>query len=150
MRALIQRVNNASVIADGKPSADIGQGLLVLLGVEENDTIDDVLWLSRKVCGLRIFNDGDGVMNLSVRDVDGELIVVSQFTLHASTKKGNRPSYIRAAGHEIAVPLYEEFVATLEKETGKKVGTGVFGAHMEISLVNDGPVTIMIDSKSRE
>ena len=146
MRALIQRVTNASVIADGNPSADIGQGLLVLLGVEESDTIDDVLWLNRKVCGLRIFNDADGVMNLSVRDVDGELIVVSQFTLHASTKKGNRPSYIRAAGHEIAVPLYEEFVATLEKETGKTVGTGVFGAHMEVSLVNDGPVTISIES----
>lgn len=150
MRALIQRAQKARVLANGEQTAEIGAGLLVLLGIEEADTEEDIAWLSRKITGLRIFNDDKGVMNLSVKDIDGEIIVVSQFTLHASTKKGNRPSYIKAAGPKTAVPLYERFVRRLEIEAGRKIGTGVFGAHMEISLVNDGPVTIMIDSKSRE
>lgn len=150
MRVLIQRAKTASVIADGELTASIGHGLVVLLGIEEADTEEDITWLCRKIAGLRIFDDAQGVMNLSVNDADGEVIVVSQFTLHASTKKGNRPSYIRAAGPDIAVPLYEKFVHKLQEELGKKVGTGRFGAHMEVSLVNDGPVTIMIDSKSKE
>ena len=150
MRVLVQRAQKARVTANGEPSAEIGQGLLILLGIEDADTEEDVAWLCRKVAGLRIFNDENGVMNLSLKDIDGEAIVVSQFTLHASTKKGNRPSYIRAAGPDTAIPLYDKFVKRLKIEIGKPVGTGVFGAHMEISLVNDGPVTIMIDSKSRE
>ncbi|WP_224488878.1 D-aminoacyl-tRNA deacylase [Robertkochia flava] len=150
MRVLIQRVKKAGVIANGEPTVNIGHGLLVLLGVEDADTKEDIIWLCRKISGLRIFNDTNGVMNLSVKDVEGEVIVVSQFTLHASTKKGNRPSYIRAAGPEKAIPLYEEFVKQLQYDLGKAAGTGVFGAHMEVSLVNDGPVTIMIDSKNRE
>lgn len=150
MRIHIQRAQKARVVANGELTAEIGQGLLVLLGIEDADTEEDISWLCRKLIGLRIFNDEHGVMNLSVKDVGGDVIVVSQFTLHASTKKGNRPSYTRAAGPDTAVPLYEKFVSHLEQQLGRTVGTGVFGAHMEISLVNDGPVTIMIDSKSRE
>lgn len=150
MRVLIQRAQKASVISDGKPTAAIEKGLVVLLGIEEADTPEDITWLCRKIAGLRIFNDEAGVMNLSVKDVGGDAIVVSQFTLHASTKKGNRPSYIRAAGPDIAIPLYEKFVSQLEQELGKPVGTGVFGAHMEVSLVNDGPVTIWMDTKAKD
>ncbi|MBL7472449.1 D-aminoacyl-tRNA deacylase [Robertkochia sediminum] len=150
MRVVIQRAKQASVISDGVPTANIEKGLVVLLGIENSDTQEDVSWLCRKIAGLRIFNDDQGVMNLSVKDVQGDVIVVSQFTLHAATKKGNRPSYIRAAGPETAIPLYENFIAGIEREIGKKPGTGVFGAHMEVSLINDGPVTILIDSKNRE
>lgn len=150
MRVVIQRAKKASVISDGVPTASIGEGLLVLLGVEHADTEEDAAWLCKKIAGLRIFNDENDVMNLSVKDVNGDVVVVSQFTLHAATKKGNRPSYIRAAGPEIAVPLYEKFVSLMEEALGKQVATGVFGAHMEVSLINDGPVTIFIDSKNRE
>lgn len=124
--------------------------MLILAGIEEADTTEDIDWLVRKVCQLRIFNDSDGVMNLSVQDIDGEIIVVSQFTLHSSTKKGNRPSYIRAARPETAIPLYEQLVSEFSKMLGKPVGTGIFGAHMDVSLVNDGPVTIILDSKNKE
>lgn len=150
MRVVIQRAKQASVTANGELTANIKSGLVVLVGIEDADTEDDALWLSRKIAGLRIFNDEHGVMNHSVKDVGGDLIVVSQFTLHAATKKGNRPSYIRAAGPEKAIPLYERFVELLKLETGRYVGTGVFGAHMEVSLVNDGPVTIVMDTKNRE
>ena len=150
MRIIIQRVRHASVSINGSTVSEIGIGMLILLGIEEADHDDDITWLSAKVSNLRIFPDKDGVMNLSVRDAGGDILVVSQFTLHASTKKGNRPSYIRAARPEHAIPLYGSFVNMLEKETGKKVYTGEFGAMMDVSLVNDGPVTIIIDSKSRE
>jgi D-tyrosyl-tRNA(Tyr) deacylase len=150
MRAVIQRVSKASVKVDEQIVAAIDNGILLLLGVEDSDTLEDMEWLSRKVVNLRIFNDEEGVMNKSLRDIDGEAIVVSQFTLHASTKKGNRPSYIKAAKPEVAVPLYESFISQIEKDLGKKVGTGVFGADMKVELLNDGPVTIMIDSKARE
>ncbi len=150
MRAVIQRVSHASVTVEGKIISEIGQGLLILLGVEDEDGAEDVEWLSRKVANLRIFNDADGVMNDSLRDVAGGAIVVSQFTLHASTKKGNRPSYIRAAKPDTAVPLYEAFVTQLQQDLGRKVGTGVFGADMKVELLNDGPVTIMMDTKARE
>lgn len=150
MRAVIQRVSEASVVIDAKVVADIGTGLLILLGIEDADSQDDIEWLSRKITNLRIFNDQDGVMNLSLRDVNGEIIVVSQFTLHASTKKGNRPSYIKAAKPEVAIPLYEQFVDHISSEAGVKAQTGEFGAHMKVSLLNDGPVTIIIDSKKRE
>ena len=150
MRAVIQRVSNASVRIDGQITAAIEHGLLILLGIEEADTAEDSEWLSGKIVRLRIFNDDAGVMNRSVQEVDGGLLVVSQFTLFASTKKGNRPSYIRAARPEIAIPLYEQFVARLAADAGKPVQTGQFGAHMDVSLVNDGPVTILIDTKSRE
>lgn len=149
MRVVIQRVTEASVTIDNKVNAEIGKGLLILLGIEEEDSQEDISWLCGKVSRLRIFNDENGVMNRSLLEVDGEAIVVSQFTLHASTKKGNRPSYIKAARPETAIPLYEEFVGELEQELGKKVGTGEFGADMKVALINDGPVTIMIDSKNR-
>ncbi|MCK0136841.1 D-aminoacyl-tRNA deacylase [Arenibacter sp. S6351L] len=150
MRATIQRVTTASVTVDGKVISKISNGLLIFLGIEDADTVDDIKWLSNKIVNLRIFNDGDGVMNLSLLQEEGEALVISQFTLHASTKKGNRPSYLKAAKPEIAIPLYESFVAQLEKNLGKKVGTGVFGADMKVALLNDGPVTIQIDTKNRE
>lgn len=150
MRAVIQRVSEASVTIHGKVSGKIGHGLLILLGIEEADDQSDVEWLSGKISRLRIFNDKQGVMNLSVTDVNGELLVVSQFTLHASTKKGNRPSYIRAAKPEIAIPLYESFIRRLQEDTGKQVQTGEFGAYMQVALINDGPVTILIDTKNKE
>ncbi len=150
MRAVIQRVSKASVSIEGEAKAVIGNGVLVLLGIEEADTEQDIEWLAGKIARLRIFDDDEGVMNLSVKDVDGEAIVVSQFTLHASTKKGNRPSYIKAARPETAITLYEKFVKQLETFLEKPVGTGEFGAMMEVALVNDGPVTIIIDTKNKE
>ncbi len=150
MRAVIQKVSRASVTVENRIMAEIRQGLLVLLGIEDSDTNEDVDWLCNKIIQLRIFNDKNDVMNLSVQDVGGNIIVVSQFTLHAKTKKGNRPSYIRAACPDIAVPLYEQFISTIEKLTGNSVGSGQFGAKMEISLINDGPVTIIIDTKNKE
>ena len=150
MRAVIQRVSSASVTIDGQVKSSIGEGLLILLGVGYEDGQEDIDWLVKKISGLRIFDDEDGVMNRSVVDVGGEALVVSQFTLMASTKKGNRPSYIHAAGHEIAVPLYESFCAALSEAVGKSVGTGEFGADMKVALVNDGPVTICIDTKNKE
>ncbi|SHG02858.1 D-tyrosyl-tRNA(Tyr) deacylase [Arenibacter palladensis] len=150
MRATIQRVTTASVTVDGKVISKISNGLLIFLGIEDADTADDIKWLSNKIVNLRIFNDEEGVMNLSLLQEEGEALVISQFTLHASTKKGNRPSYIKAAKPETAIPLYESFVAQLEKDLGKKVGTGVFGADMKVELLNDGPVTIQIDTKNRE
>jgi len=149
MKAVIQRVSRSSVKIKNQTRAEIGLGLLILLGIENADTAEDGLWLSRKIAQLRIFDDEEGVMNRSLQDIDGEAIVVSQFTLHASTKKGNRPSYIYAAKPEVAIPLYEEFVKQLESELGKKVGTGEFGAEMEVELINDGPVTIIIDTKNK-
>ena len=150
MRAVIQRVSSASVSIGGVVHSEIGKGLLILLGIEETDTDQDIEWLAGKITRLRIFDDEAGVMNLSVKDIDAEAIVVSQFTLHASTKKGNRPSYIKAARPETAIPLYEQFVKQLETELGKSVGTGKFGAMMNVELVNDGPVTIIIDTKNKE
>lgn len=150
MRVVIQRVAKASVTVEGKKISAIKKGLLVLLGVEKEDTQEDINWLTNKIVNLRIFNDEDGVMNNSLLATKGDAIVVSQFTLHASTKKGNRPSYIKAARPEIAIPLYEAFVATLETKMGKKVGTGKFGADMKVDLLNDGPVTISIDTKQKE
>jgi D-tyrosyl-tRNA(Tyr) deacylase len=150
MKVVLQRVAEASVTIDKKVVSSIKNGLLVLLGITGNDSIKDIEWLSKKIANLRIFNDENGVMNKSVIDSKGEVIVVSQFTLLASTKKGNRPSYIKAATPEIAIPLYEQFITQLEKELGKKVGTGVFGADMKIALLNDGPVTILIDSAQKE
>lgn len=150
MRAVVQRVSEASVTVEGKVISSIRTGLLVLLGIEEADTEEDIEWLSNKIANLRIFNDDNGVMNRSLLEVNGEAIVVSQFTLHASTKKGNRPSYIRAAKPDVAIPLYEKFMTVFENKLGKKVGTGVFGADMKVSLLNDGPVTIIIDTKNRE
>ena len=150
MRAVIQHVSKASVTINNRITDQIGYGLLILLGIEEADTQEDIDWLCGKITRLRIFGDDNGVMNLSVQDVDGEMLVVSQFTLHASTKKGNRPSYIKAAKPDFAIPMYEKFVIKLEDETGKSVKTGEFGAMMEVGLVNDGPVTIIIDSKNRE
>jgi len=150
MRAVIQRVSNASVTVDGEKIASIGQGLLVLLGIEDADGKEDIEWLSKKMVNLRIFNDDDQVMNRSVLDLGGEVIVVSQFTLHALTKKGNRPSYIKASKPDVAIPIYEAFVKRLEQDLGKEVGTGIFGADMKVELLNDGPVTILIDTKNRE
>ncbi len=150
MRALIQRVTEASVTIRETTTGRIGPGMLILLGIEESDTAADVEWLVKKILALRIFNDREDVMNLSVKEVQGEILLVSQFTLHASTRKGNRPSFIRAARPEKALPLYQEFISLLEKELSKSIQTGEFGAMMKVSLVNDGPVTIMIDSKSKE
>ena len=150
MRAVIQRVSQAAVTIADQIKSSIPSGLLVLVGIEEADTPEDIEWLSGKIVRLRIFNDEQGVMNRSVHDVRGEILVVSQFTLFASTKKGNRPSYIRSARPEISIPLYQQFVAQLEKDFGKSVQTGEFGADMQVSLINDGPVTILIDSKARE
>jgi D-tyrosyl-tRNA(Tyr) deacylase len=150
MRALIQRVSQASVTIDGKIKSKIGRGLLVFLGIEERDGKEDIDWLTGKISRLRIFPDEQGVMNRSVMEVNGDILLISQFTLHAGTKKGNRPSYIRAARPEIAIPLYESFIAKTESLLNKKISTGEFGAHMEVSLINDGPVTIFIDTKNRE
>lgn len=149
MRIILQRVKEASVTIEGKINAQIEQGLLLLVGIEPEDQQEDIDWLCKKVLDLRIFSDDEGKMNLSVRDVDGDLIVVSQFTLHANVKKGTRPSFIKAARPEIAIPLYQNFVQTVEKNLGKKVGTGEFGADMKVALINDGPVTIILDSKNR-
>lgn len=150
MKIVLQRVSEASVTVDGDKTADIKKGLLVLVGIEDADTQEDIDWLSGKIIKMRIFGDENDVMNCSVQDIDGDIIVVSQFTLHASTKKGNRPSYIKAAKPEFAIPMYENFVKSLEKEFNKKVQTGIFGADMKVSLINDGPVTILIDSKNRD
>ena len=150
MRAVIQRVSRASVTIDGKCKAAIQGGLLVLVGIEDADGAEDIAWLSSKIVNLRIFNDEAGVMNLSVKDIGGEILLVSQFTLHAATKKGNRPSYIRASKPEVAVPLYEQMIARLEADLGKPIGTGEFGADMKVELLNDGPVTIWVDTKGRE
>jgi len=150
MRAVIQRVTKASVTIDEKIHSAIGNGLLVLLGIENADTDEDIQWLSTKIVNLRIFNDDNGVMNVSVKDNNGDILVVSQFTLHASTKKGNRPSYIKASKPEFAVPMYEKFITQLKNDLGKIVYTGVFGADMKVELLNDGPVTIVIDTKNRE
>ena len=150
MRAVIQRVSSASVTIDGKVKSSIGSGLMILLGIGHEDTQEDLDWLVKKIAGLRIFNDDAGVMNRSVVDVGGEVLVVSQFTLMASTKKGNRPSYIGAAGHELAIPLYEQFCSAFSDAIGRPVGTGEFGADMKVALVNDGPVTICIDTKNKE
>ncbi len=150
MRVLVQRVTRSEVIINQGEQKKIGHGLLILLGIEDADTKEDVEWLCGKISKLRVFDDENGVMNRSVLDVEGEAMVISQFTLHASTKKNNRPSYIRASKPEVAIPLYEQFVKTLEGIMGKEVKTGVFGAHMDISLTNNGPVTIWIDSKNKE
>jgi len=150
MRIVLQRVSHASVTVDGQKIADIQKGLLVLVGIEEADTQEDIDWLVGKIIKMRIFGDENDVMNCSVQDIEGDIIVVSQFTLHASTKKGNRPSYIKAAKPDFAIPMYENFVQSLEKEFNKKVQTGIFGADMKVNLLNDGPVTILIDSKNRD
>lgn len=150
MRVVIQRVKEAAVRIDNRITGSIGCGLLIFVGVEHDDTPEDYKWLCSKIIQLRVFNDAAGVMNLSVVDVDGELLVVSQFTLHASTRKGNRPSYIRAARPETAIHLYEEFCNELEQLTSKKIASGEFGADMKVSLINDGPVTILMDSKNKE
>lgn len=150
MKAVIQRVSEASVTIDGKKVSEISKGLLVLVGIEDADSAEDIQWLSGKIINLRIFADENDVMNLSVKDIDGDIIVVSQFTLQASTKKGNRPSYIKASKPEIAIPIYEKFVTQMEFDLQKKIQTGVFGADMKVSLLNDGPVTIIIDTKNKE
>lgn len=151
MRLVIQRVSSASVEVEEFIVSEIETGLLILAGIEETDTAEDIDWLVKKTCQLRIFNDADGVMNLSIQEIGGKIIVVSQFTLHASTKKGNRPSYIRSARPETAIPLYEELIDEFKKELGgKKVQTGIFGADMQVYLVNDGPVTIILDSKNKD
>ena len=150
MRTVIQRVTEASVKVDGKVTGAIKEGLLILVGVEDADTQEDIDWLVKKIVGLRVFNDENGVMNLSVQDVGGGVLAVSQFTLMASTRKGNRPSYIRASKGEYAQPMYEKFCQALEKESGKKVEKGIFGADMKVSLLNDGPVTIIMDTKNKE
>jgi D-aminoacyl-tRNA deacylase len=150
VRVVLQRVSSASVTVDNKIVAEIQRGLLVLVGIEDADSQEDIDWLVGKIVNIRVFNDLNGVMNLSVQDVDGDIITVSQFTLHAATKKGNRPSYIKSAKPDVAIPLYENFVHQLEKQLGKKVQTGIFGADMKVNLLNDGPVTIIIDSKNRE
>ncbi|WP_192348232.1 D-aminoacyl-tRNA deacylase [Algoriphagus sp. Y33] len=149
MIVVIQRVSEASVKIEGKVKSEIGKGLMILLGIEESDAEEDIVWLSNKIASLRIFPDEKEVMNKSLRDVDGEILLISQFTLHASTKKGNRPSYIKAAKPDIAIPLYDKMISALQSELGKPIGTGEFGADMKVSLVNDGPVTILIDSKNR-
>lgn len=150
MRLVIQRVSEASVSIENEITGEIGNGLLILVGIEDEDSKEDVFWLVNKIVKMRIFNDEAGVMNCSLQDIDGEVLVISQFTLHASTKKGNRPSYIKAAKPDNAIPLYEDFLLQLENQLGKKVERGIFGADMKVSLTNDGPVTIMIDSKKRE
>jgi len=150
MRVVIQRVTRASVIIEGKIHGQIADGLLVLVGIEDADTWDDIEWLSGKIINLRIFNDQNGVMNISLKDVDGNILLISQFTLHASAKKGNRPSYIKAAKPDIAIPLYEKMIQQLSNDLGKQIQTGVFGADMKVELLNDGPVTIVMDTKNRE
>lgn len=148
--AVIQRVSEAKVEIDGKMSSEIGVGLMVLLGIENDDSEDDINWLSRKIINLRVFDDENGIMNKSLLDTQGNILLVSQFTLHASTKKGNRPSYIKAARPEVAIPLYERFIHTLESDLSNKIQTGEFGAMMQVSLCNDGPVTIIIDTKDKK
>ena len=150
MRTIIQRVTSASVEINGKIKSSINNGILVLAGFEEEDSVDDISWMANKISQLRIFNDDNNIMNLSVKDIDGEILIISQFTLHAKTKKGNRPSYIKAATPEIAIPFYNEFVNQFEKLLNKEIKTGEFGAMMEVSLINSGPVTISIDSKNKE
>ena len=150
MRAVIQRVTRASVTIAGKVHASMEDGLLVLLGIEDADTAEDIVWLSGKIVNLRIFNDKDDVMNISIKENGGDILLISQFTLHASTKKGNRPSYIKAGKPEVAVPLYEKMIQQLSTDLGKKIKTGIFGADMKVELLNDGPVTIVIDSKNKE
>ncbi len=150
MRVVLQKVKKADLTVDGSQHASIGSGLVVLLGIEDADTEEDIAWLTGKIARLRVFDDENGVMNRSVQDIGGELMVVSQFTLHASTKKGNRPSYIRAAKPDYAIPMYDKFIQQLKNERGCKTVSGVFGAYMQVMLVNDGPVTIMIDSKNKE
>jgi D-aminoacyl-tRNA deacylase len=150
MKAVIQRVTHASVTIDGNIKASIGNGLLVLVGIEDADTGEDIVWLSNKIVNLRIFDDENKVPNISVKDMAGDILLVSQFTLHASTKKGNRPSYIKASKADIAIPVYEKMIAQLENDLEKKIGTGAFGADMKVSLLNDGPVTIVIDTKNKE
>ena len=150
MRAVIQRVSHASVTIEGQKKSQIGAGFLILLGIEQTDTQEDIAWLVRKIVGLRVFDDENGVMNKDILETGGDIIVVSQFTLMASYKKGNRPSWIRAAGHEVAIPLYNSFVEQLTEALGKPVGTGEFGADMKVELLNDGPVTICMDTKNKE
>jgi D-tyrosyl-tRNA(Tyr) deacylase len=150
MRIVVQRVTEASVVVDGAVTGAIGKGLVVLVGIEDADTDEDINWLSNKIIGLRIFNDAEGVMNLGLKEVDGDILLVSQFTLHANTKKGNRPSYIKASKPPVAIPMYEKMIRKLESDLGKKVQTGIFGADMKLRLLNDGPVTIIIDSKNKE
>ena len=150
MRAVIQRVTKASVTIEGRINGQIENGLLVLMGIEDADTNEDIEWLSSKIVNLRIFNDENGVMNISVKDIAGNILLISQFTLHASTKKGNRPSYIKASKPDIAIPIYEKMIVQLSIDLGKEIQTGIFGADMKVELLNDGPVTIMIDTKNRE
>ena len=150
MRVVVQRVSNASVKVENKIVGEVSKGLLVLVGIEEPDTEKDIVWLSAKITNMRIFNNEKGVMNLSVKDVDGEILLISQFTLHASTKKGNRPSYIKAAKPDFAIPLYEKMIQSLKADLGKPIQTGIFGADMQVELLNDGPVTIIMDSKNPE
>ena len=150
MRAVIQRVSKASVTIDNKVYSQVNTGLLVLLGIEDTDTAEEIEWLTGKIVNLRIFNDDNGVMNVSVKDIDGDILVVSQFTLHASTKKGNRPSYIKASKPEFAIPTYEKFLKQLTSDLGKKIYSGVFAADMKVELLNDGPVTIVIDTRNKE
>lgn len=150
MRVVIQRVTEASCTVDGKVTGEINNGLLVLMGIEDTDTDEDITWLSNKIINLRIFNDEVGVMNKSLMDVDGDILLISQFTLHAATKKGNRPSYIKASKPEFAIPMYEKMIRQLENDLSKKIQTGIFGADMKIRLLNDGPVTIIIDTKQKD
>lgn len=150
MKAVIQRVSKASVTINSKIHSQIGDGLLVLLGIEDADTVEDIEWLSNKIVNLRIFNDDDGVMNRSLKDMNGDILLVSQFTLHASTKKGNRPSYIKASKPEIAIPMYEKMIKQLSVDLGKAIQTGEFGADMKVELLNDGPVTIVMDTKNKD
>ena len=150
MRTVIQRVSKAVVMVDGNVTGEINTGLVVLLGIEDADTHEDIQWLSAKIVNLRIFNDEDGVMNKSVMEVGGDILMISQFTLHASIKKGNRPSYIKASKPEFAIPMYETMITQLEKDLGKKIQTGIFGADMKVELLNDGPVTIIIDTRNKE
>lgn len=150
MRAVLQRVSKASVSIEGKIKSEINNGLLILIGCQNEDNDEDISWLTKKICNIRIFDDENKVMNKSIMDIGGDILVVSQFTLWASYKKGNRPSYLRAGSHEVTIPLYNKFCEQLEKELGKKIGTGEFGADMKVELINDGPVTICIDTKNRE
>lgn len=150
MRLVIQRTKRASVTIDEKVKSAIGLGMLVLVGIEDRDSAEDIEWLTNKIINLRIFDDENGVMNKSVKDVDGDILIVSQFTLHASTKKGNRPSYIKAAKPDVSIPMYEQFCSQIKDALGKEIGTGEFGADMKVELINDGPVTIIIDSQNKE
>ncbi|MCF8293410.1 MAG: D-tyrosyl-tRNA(Tyr) deacylase [Chitinophagaceae bacterium] len=150
MRAVIQRVIEANVRINGEIKDAIGTGFMVLLGIEHDDTIDDIEWLSNKIVHMRIFSDSNGLMNLALNDVNGDILLISQFTLHSSTKKGNRPSFLQAAKPTIAIPLYEKMIVQLERDLGKKIGVGLFGADMKVALVNDGPITILIDSKNKQ